>query len=563
MPVTVAHTTPSDGSFSATGAAAWDANHSVVGLGTLAEQNSNNVSITGGSITGVSGLGTVTSVGGTGTVSGLTLTGTVTSSGSLTLGGTLSVTPSNFASQTANTFLAAPNGASGTPTFRAIVAADVPTLNQNTTGTAANVTGTVAVANGGTGQTTYTDGQLLIGNTTGNTLAKATLTAGTNISITNGAGAITINATDQFVGTVTSVSGTGTVNGITLTGTVTSSGSLTLGGTLSGVDLATQTTGTLSVSRGGTGATTLTGVVKGNGTSAFTAGTVSLTTEVSGTLPVANGGTGVTTSTGTTSVVLSNSPTLVTPTLGAASATSIATGLGAGGTPAYTFTGDTNTGMWSPGADTLAFSEGGVEAMRIDSSGNVGIGTTSPTLGKLVVSQASSGTATFALESQGSWNASIAANSSGNLIFNNNAATERARIDSSGNVGIGTSAPATRLHVAGTGSGPTLRLENQTASTGKTYEIISGDGGPLRFQDTTVGVERMRIASAGNVGIGTSSPNSVALLDVSSTTAGFLPPRMTTVQRALILTPPNGLMLYNTTTDKLQVYAAGAWVDLH
>ena len=98
--------------------------------------------------------GTVTSVSGTGTVSGLTLTGTVTSSGSLTLGGALAVTPSDFASQTANTFLAAPNGAPGTPTFRAIVAADVPTLNQNTTGTAANVTGTVAIANGGSGQTT-------------------------------------------------------------------------------------------------------------------------------------------------------------------------------------------------------------------------------------------------------------------------------------------------------------------------------------------------------------------------------------------------------------------------
>jgi hypothetical protein len=81
-----------------------------------------------------SGNGTVTSVGGTGTVSGLTLTGTVTTTGNLTLGGTLSVTASNFASQTANTFLAAPNGAAGVPTFRTIVAADVPTLNQNTTG---------------------------------------------------------------------------------------------------------------------------------------------------------------------------------------------------------------------------------------------------------------------------------------------------------------------------------------------------------------------------------------------------------------------------------------------
>ena len=77
----------------------------------------------------------------------------------------------------------------------AIQAADVPTLNQSTTGTAANVTGVVAVANGGTGQTTYTDGQILIGNTTGNTLAKATLTAGTNVTITNGPGSITIAST--------------------------------------------------------------------------------------------------------------------------------------------------------------------------------------------------------------------------------------------------------------------------------------------------------------------------------------------------------------------------------
>jgi hypothetical protein len=50
--------------------------------------------------------------------------------------------------------LAAPNGTAGVPTFRAVAAADIPTLNQNTTGTASNVTGTVALANGGTGQTT-------------------------------------------------------------------------------------------------------------------------------------------------------------------------------------------------------------------------------------------------------------------------------------------------------------------------------------------------------------------------------------------------------------------------
>lgn len=74
------------------------------------------------------GTGSVTSVGGTGTVSGITLTGTVTTSGNLTLGGTLAVTASNFASQTANTVLAAPNGSAGVPTFRTLVAADIPTL---------------------------------------------------------------------------------------------------------------------------------------------------------------------------------------------------------------------------------------------------------------------------------------------------------------------------------------------------------------------------------------------------------------------------------------------------
>ena len=76
----------------------------------------------------------------------------------------------------------------------AIQAGDVPTLNQNTTGTAANVTGTVAVANGGTGLTTTpADGALDIGNGTGFT--RTTLTAGTNITITNASGSITIAST--------------------------------------------------------------------------------------------------------------------------------------------------------------------------------------------------------------------------------------------------------------------------------------------------------------------------------------------------------------------------------
>ena len=522
-----------------------------------------------------------------------------------------------------------------------------------------------------------------------------------------------------------------------------------------------------------------------------------------GTLSVARGGTGVTTSTGSVSVVLSKSPTLETPILGAATATSIANGLGAVGTPSYTFTGDLNTGMWSPAVDTVAFSTNGAERLRVDASGNVGIGTASPSQRLDVAGSINAGTANgvtlFMAENSAVRNTSTAGNtmffdsgvgtgstggdfnfratasfasrlyingntgsvgigtsspavrldvrggdlqvsrgaagvaadaainfgsSTANYIYSGNSnnimvfatnGSERMRIDGSGNVGIGTSSPAQRLHVATTaapsgttqsflratadvgfgadfgggiiqGVGPIatistvssgtatermridssgnvgigttspgggrlrvlqganqvaflsegantpgypqfgfsgqtadnggrgagmylpgdstlafstvaterMRIDSSgnvgigTSSPGKkltvaastdqlslttgTNELIARASSseaalytfqaiPLNFY--TNNAERMRIDSSGNVGIGTSSPNAAARLDVSSTTGGFLPPRMTTAQRDAIASPPNGLMLYNTTTDKLQVRAAGSWVDLH
>jgi hypothetical protein len=118
------------------------------------------------------------------------------------------------------------------------------------------------------------------------------------------------------------------------------------------IGLATHVSGTLPVANGGTGATTLTGVLKGNGTSAVTASNVNLTSEVTGTLPVANGGTGITSlgsgvatflgtpssanlaaavtgETGSGALVFATSPTLVTPALGTPSSGTLtnATGL--------------------------------------------------------------------------------------------------------------------------------------------------------------------------------------------------------------------------------------------
>ena len=218
---------------------------------------------------------------------------------------------------------------------------------------------------------------------------------------------------------------------------------------------------------------------------------------------------------------------------GTLSATGVATfSAGTVSLPAITTTGDTNTGIFFPAADTIAFTEGGVESMRIDSSGNVGIGTTSPSFAVDVVR--SGGDAQLRLMSQ--------ATGTNGIIFRNNAAptsakgailypngsaiggdtmqfvvdaAERMRIDSSGNVGIGTSSPNDRLDIVGgnvrIASGNVIRF----VDSGNVRVSIQGDTSSNAIFNTA-GSERMRIDSGGNVGIGTSSPSSK--LEVSSAT---------------------------------------------
>jgi len=68
---------------------------------------------------------------------------------------------------------------------------------------------------------------------------------------------------------------------------------------------------------------------------------------------------------------------------------------------------------------------------------------------------------------------------------------------------------------------------------------------------------------AQNVGIGTTNPSPSAQLEVSSTNKGFLPPRMTTAQRNTIANPADGLQIFNTTTNCLEIYISGYWQNIY
>jgi hypothetical protein len=304
------------------------------------------------------------------------------------------------------------------------------------------------------------------------------------------------------------------------------------------------------------------GNTAGTGNMTLGRSTVSQTTNIqagataSGSTKTINLGTGGLAGSTTTITIGSTAGTSTTTLNGAVSvASTIAAALGSAAAPSYTFTGDLNTGMWSPAADTIAFSEGGTEAMRITSAGNVGIGTSSPAE-RLTVNSASS---EYAIQWSGpgnDWVLGSAATRS--YIRNKTASVETLTILNAGNVGIGETSPGAKLHVSGGVVGTTagnlvnviidqggagsnavgirtnlvrvsngtdwtttaMRLQGRVDATNFGYiDLVSGGAQGLAFGSDAS--ERMRVDASGNLLVGTTSATGRLTVQTAGSDVGY------------------------------------------
>jgi len=309
---------------------------------------------------------------------------------------------------------------------------------------------------------------------------------------------------------------------------------------------------------------------------------------------------------------------------------------GAAATPSLAAYNDVNTGLWFPAADTIAASTGGSERLRVDSGGNLGIGTASPAAKLHVVGnqyRQTDATASFGFvvnTTTATTRLETLFGGSSFAVRTNGDATDKLLLDSSGNLGIGTTSPATRLDVSGAitisattstpagvfihrvaadtmafgvGGGERMRLDssgNLGIGTASPTTRLQVDGairsntsitGPLGFFFTSATNPASSGASGNGLNLGYDNNGEVAWIQANrnsisetrpllinpngGSVAAGTPSLATNATNGFLYVPtcagtPTGTptaitgmapIVVNTTNNKLYFYSGGAWRD--